>query len=227
MLDIRERLYELQEERYKEFSSSLIPGSKPLLGIRIPKLRMLAKEIAKESDWQEYLEYGAEEYFEELMVKGFVIGYARADLESILREAAQFVPKICDWSVNDGFCSTFKIAKKYPKEVWDYLMGYLNSQKEYELRVVAVMLMDYFLTEEYIDRVLEVYNRIPLVGYYTQMGVAWGVATAYAKFPEKTLAFLHENRLDDFTYNKSISKMTESYRVPEEDKDMLRSLKRK
>lgn len=224
--DIREKLINLREETYKEFSATLIPGSKPLIGVRIPALRKLAKEIAKGEEWISFLENGAEDYFEELTLKAFVIGYARADIDCILEQAERFIPKITDWSVNDSFCSNFKIAKKNQKRVWDFLMKYTASKKEFELRVVAVMLMDYYLTEEYIDRALEVYNQIPPVGYYTQMGVAWGVATAYAKFPEQTMRFLQENKLDDFTYNKSITKMLESYRVSADDKELLRGMKR-
>lgn len=226
MQDIRQELLKLKEESYKEFSSSLIPGSKPLLGVRIPALRKLAKEIAKGEDWISFLENGAEDYFEELMIKAFVIGYAKAEVDCILEQAERFIPKITDWSVNDSFCSAFKIAKKNQQKVWDFLMKYTASEKEFELRVVAVMLMDYYLTEEYIDRVFEVYNQIPPVGYYTQMGVAWGVATAYVKFPEKTRVFLQNNKLDEFTYHKSITKMLESYRVSEYDKEMLRNMKR-
>ena len=104
---------------------------------------------------------------------------------------------------------------------------YTSSKSEFEQRVVAVMLMDHFLVPEYIDRVLAVYNSLKHEGYYCKMGVAWGIATAYAKFPQETHAFLLENELDDFTYNKAIQKMLESYRVSAEDKEMLRGMKRK
>ena len=92
-------------------------------------------------------------------------------------------------------------------------MQYRASKSEFEQRVVAVMLMDHFLVPEYIDRVLAVYNSLKHEGYYCKMGVAWGIATTYAKFPQETQAFLLENELDDFTYNKAIQKMLESYRV--------------
>lgn len=148
-------------------------------------------------------------------------------MEELLEYAAAFIPKIHDWSVNDGFCSTFKIVRKHRAEVWDFLMQYRASESEFEQRVVAVMLMDHFLVPEYIDRVLAVYNSLKHEGYYCKMGVAWGIATAYAKFPQETQAFLLENELDDYTYNKAIQKMLESYRVSAEDKEMLRGRKRK
>lgn len=224
--EIRSWLLEHAEKKFQEFTSSLIPGSDEILGVRIPALRGLAKQLAKE-DWRTYLANARDDSYEEIMLQGMVIGYAKADIEEILKYTAVFIPKIHDWSVNDCFCSTFKIAQKYRERVWDFLMQYRNSESEFEQRVVAIMLMDHFLVEEYIDRVLEVWDTLTHEGYYRQMGVAWGVATAYAKFPEQTHAFLLDNHMDDFTYNKSIQKMLESYRIPQETKQMLRGMKRK
>ncbi|MFA6885145.1 MAG: DNA alkylation repair protein, partial [Paludibacteraceae bacterium] len=95
-----------------------------------------------------------------------------------------------------------------------------------ELRVVAIMLMSHFLTDNYIDRVLQVLDGLRHDGYYLKMAVAWAVATAFAKYPERTMAFLKCNHLDDDTYNKAIRKMLESYRVSDVDKALLRTMKR-
>lgn len=160
------------------------------------------------------------------MLQGLVIGYAKAEITVILDYAAAFIPKIGDWSVNDSFCSTFKIAARHREEVWDFLMRYKNSEHEFEQRVVAVMLMDYFLTEEYISRVLQVFDELKHGGYYCKMGVAWGIAAAYAGFPGETHQFLLSNRLDRFTYNKAIQKMIESDRISPEKKELLRDMKK-
>lgn len=214
------------EEKFQKFTSGLIPDSDPIIGVRVPLIRKLAKKIARE-DYRSYLAGARDDSYEEICLQGFVIGYLKADVEEVLAYARDFIPKIHDWSVNDGFCATFLIAKKYPERVWDFLMQYRDSDKEFEQRVVAVMLLDHFLVEEYIDRVFKVWDSLKQEGYYCKMGVAWGVATAYAKFPKETHAFLQENHLDDFTYNKSIQKMLESYRIPKEDKEILRAMKRK
>ena len=224
--EIRSFLEEHADAKYREFNSSLIPGTDNILGVRAPIMRSLAKQLAKE-DWRSYLEGARDDSYEEICLQGFVIGYAKADIDELLSYAAAFIPKIHDWSVNDGFCSTFKIAQKHREKVWGFLMQYKNSPEEFEQRVVAVMLMNHFLVDDYIDEVLKVWDELNHEGYYCKMGVAWGVATAYAKFPEKTHAFLLHNHLDDFTYNKSIQKMIESYRVSAEDKEILRGLKRK
>lgn len=221
---VKDRLYGLAEGNYQEFSSSLIPGCKTMLGCRIPALRTLAKEIAK-SDFRKYLENPAEDYFEELQLQGFVIGYANMDIEERLSYAAQFIPKIADWSVNDSFCSTFKAAAKNRDRVWEFLEPYAKSEKEFEIRVAAVMYMSYFLTEEYIDKVLSMLFSMKQDDYYAMMGIAWALATAYAKFPKQTDAALYWNWPKD-TLNKAIQKMCESYRVSDEDKVELRKRKK-
>lgn len=225
--EIRTYLETHADTKYQEFTSGLIPDTDTILGVRIPVLRDLAKKIARDEGWRAYLEEARNESFEEICLQGFVIGYAKADIDELLSYVAAFIPKIHDWSVNDGFCATFKIARKHREKVWNFLMQYKDSENEFEQRVVAVMLMDHFLEPDYIDRVLAVWNELNHEGYYCKMGIAWGVATAYAKFPEETHAFLLENHLDDFTYNKAIQKMLESYRISAEDKKVLRTMKRK
>lgn len=226
--EIRQRLEAMAEAKYKEFSQSLIPGSRPILGVRIPALRNLAKEIAK-GDWKTYLDNALDDTFEEVNLQGFVIGYAKADLDTLLPYIARYVRKINDWSLCDGFCATLKIVEKNREEFLRFLETYSHENSEFKQRFVAVMLMDYYLTDEYIDRTLSILDYMKHDGYYRKMGVAWALATAFAKQREKTLAYMQvgENTLDDFTYNKAIQKMRESYRIAKEDKEMLNNMKRK
>ena len=120
-------------------------------------LRSLAKQLAKE-DWRTYLKEARDDTYEEIMLQGLVIGYVKAEMEELWNMPQHLFRKSTDWSVNDGFCSTFKIVRKHRAEVWDFLMQYRASESEFEQRVVAVMLMDHFLVPEYIGRVLAVYN---------------------------------------------------------------------
>ncbi|MBR3808122.1 MAG: DNA alkylation repair protein [Lachnospiraceae bacterium] len=221
---VKERIFDLAESAYQTFSSSLIPGCQNMLGCRIPALRSLAKEICK-TDFRKYLDNASDDYFEETMLQGFVIGYAKMDIEERLCFAKKFIPKIKDWSVNDGFCSTFKAAAQNRERVWEFLLPYAQSGKEFEIRVAAVMYMDYFLTEEYIDRVLKMLFFMKQDDYYAMMGIAWALATAYAKFPKETEAALNWDWPRN-TLNKAIQKMCESYRVSNEDKIELRKRKK-
>ena len=226
--NITEKLYENQDLKYQQFSSSLIPGSRPVMGVRLPLLRKMAKEIAK-GDWRVFLKDAPESYFEEVQIKGFVIAYAKATYEELLPFIAEHIPKINDWSLCDSFCASLKIIEKHREEFLQFLLQYAKEDDEFKQRVVAVMLMDYYLTDDYIDQTLQILDGLKNEKYYCKMAVAWAVATAWAKQRNKTYEYTQEgnNTLDDWTYNKAIQKMLESYRVSAEDKQMLREMKRK
>lgn len=223
---IRDRIMALRDEEYRKFSAALLPNINNLLGVRLPELRRLAREIAR-ADWRTYLANPAGEYFEELMLQGMVIGYLRTDIEEILGCIARFVSQIDNWAVCDSFCAGLKFTRQYPEPVWNFLQPYLWSEDEYEVRFGVVMLLDYFINEEYIDRVLQVLDHAGNEGYYARMAVAWALSVCYVKLPDRTLTFLKNNALDDFTHNKTLQKIMESRRVDRESKELIRSLKRK
>lgn len=220
------RLKALASSHQAEFSSSLIPGCKPMLGVKLPELRKIAKKIAKE-DYRDYMEHCSDTYFEQEVLAAYVIGYAKDDIDSILSYADAFTKKVHNWSVSDSFCQNFTIAKKEQEKVYEWLCKLSVQKEEFPQRIVAVILMSHFLNQTYIDRVLSMMDQLSYDGYYTKMGVAWCIATAFAKFPKETAVYLHTNRLCDFTYNKAIQKMCESFRVSAEDKAYWREQKRK
>ena len=222
---IREQIIALVDEDYQKFAAALIPNINNVLGVRLPELRKLAKKLAK-GDWRSYLQEAESEYFEEIMLQGMVIGYAKTDVGEILRYAADFVPKIDNWSVCDSFCTGLKFTKTSRGQVWDFLQPYLSSSKEYEIRFGVVMLLDFYIDDEYISRVLPLLDNVEREGYYVKMAVAWAISICYVKLPEPTMHYLKNNSLDDFTYNKALQKMTESYRVDHAAKKMIRSMKR-
>ncbi len=223
---ILKQLFELQDKKYKEFHSSLCPNVDNIIGVRIPELRKLAKQIAKENP-KEFIENPVKkQYYEEIMLEGFVIGYMKATLEEKLHYLDNFIPEIDNWAVCDCTASTLKFIDKYKKEVWEYLQKYINSKKEFEKRFAIIILMDYYLTDEYIDKVLEIYNKIDSDQYYVQMGIAWAISVCFVKYREKTRKILHNNNLSTFTHNKSIQKIIESTRVDKETKEELKRLKK-
>lgn len=223
--DIRERL-EAMSGNNPQFYSNIIPGAREILGVPVPRLRSLAREIARD-DYQAFLQSNPMDTYELEMLQAFVIGYARDDIHTLLGYMDTFIPTIHDWAVNDALCQTFSQARRYPEETYDFLMKYKDSKKEYEVRVVAVLLMSHFLNDQYIDRVIQVLDGLYPGGYYAKMGIAWAVATVMAKYPDKCMDYLNNNYLDDWTYNKAIQKMIESYRVTGEQKDILRGMKRR
>lgn len=225
MDDIRKKLFELQDLKYKEFHSGLCPNVDKIIGVRVPQLKQIAKEIAKK-DHKEFLENAQDEYYEELVLQGLVIGYSKTTIEETFKYLKSFVPKINSWAVCDTTCSNLKITKKYMREMWKFLEKYINSDREYEIRFALVMYLNYYLTEEYMDEILEKIDKITNKEYYVQMAIAWLVSFAYIKQKEKTEKYLYKNNLDKFTLNKSIQKICESYRVSDEDKIKLRKIKK-
>jgi 3-methyladenine DNA glycosylase AlkD len=223
---IKQRLFELADEEYRQFHSGLVPDADNILGVRLPRLRELAKELAKD-DWRNFLATAQEDYYEEIMLQGLVIGYAKADIEEILGYVTMFVAKITNWGICDSFCSTLKITKQHQSRVWRFLQPYLLSREEFQLRFGIVMLLDYYLDDEYIDRVLLLLDGVKHEGYYVKMAVAWTISIGFIKYPEKAMGYLQNNTLDNFTYNKALQKITESYRVDSEMKTKIRSMKRK
>lgn len=223
---IREQLLELANEEYQKFSSALIPNINNVMGVRLPELRKLAKIIAK-GDWRTYLVHADSEYFEEVMLQGMVIGYVKADIEEILTYVTAFVPKIDNWSVCDSYCVGLKFTKKNMKQVWDFLQPYLNSDKEYDIRFGVVMLLNFYIEEDYIEQVLLRLDNIQHDGYYVKMAVAWAISKCFVKLPEPTMIYLRNNALDDFTYNKALQKIMESFQVDQDTKRIIRSMKRK
>jgi len=188
-------------------------------GISIPELRKFAKRIAKEN-YKDFLDKNKCETFELRLLHAFVLGYAKDDITTLLGYFDKFIPYVNDWAVNDSLCQTFKIARKYPDIVWKYLMGYKKSKKEFESRIVSVMLLSHYLNDEYIDRVIKVLDGLNTCDYYSQMGVAWALATAMAFYPEKCIEYLESEKchLDSITYKKTLQKIRESYRVSDKIK---------
>ncbi|MCM1311754.1 MAG: DNA alkylation repair protein [Bacteroides sp.] len=224
-MDIRKELEAMADAKLQKFSSALIPGA-DIIGVRIPQLRLLAKRIAKEEDWREFLTRDNRASFEERLLHGLVIGYAKMTVEERLERIGAFVHLIDSWAVCDCACSTFKAVRKELTRTLGFLQPYLNSDKEFELRFGVVMLMDYFINDEYID-----YTLLRLAGlapqhYYSKMAVALALSVCYVKYPEKTMRVLKGCALDKDTFHKTLQKIIESKRVAEHEKNIIRELKR-
>lgn len=224
-LDIR--LQELADESYRKFHGKLIPNVDTVFyGVRVPTLRKLAKELIRQ-DWRGFvgLACGCGIY-EMNMLCGMVIALAKCDFSEKLRYMSRFIPCIDNWAVCDIVCGDMKDVKKHPEQMREFIEPYLSSDSEYEVRFAVVILMQYFISEEYMDDLFECFDRIRHDGYYVKMAVAWAVSVCFVKQRQATISYLSACNLDDFTYNKSIQKMIESFRVSEEDKNLLRGMRR-
>ena len=223
---IRKELEDLADEEYRKFHTGLCPKSSEILGVRVPILRNFAREIVKEGNIEEYLENALDNSYEEILLQGMVLGLWKTDIEKFCKYLERFIPKINSWAVCDVSVAGFKITKKNMEYVWNFLQKYLKSNKEFELRFASVMLLDFYITDEYIDKVLQILNNIENDEYYVKMAIAWTLQVAFVKFPNETMKLLKNNKLDDWTYNKALQKILESYRVNENTKNKIREMKR-
>ncbi len=208
-----------------EFQHRLIPEEQ-ILGVRTPHLRSIAKQIAK-GDWRKFLAAARDDTMEEIMMQGLVIGYAKMDYEEALERAASFAPKINSWATCDICCSSFRFFKKNRESSLEFLKPYLQREDEFLVRFGVILLMDFFICDEYIDRLFPLFDSIKHEGYYVKMGIAWAVSVCFVKFPQNTAVYLNSNKLDDWTYNKALQKIIESRRVDDEAKKKIRTMKRK
>lgn len=225
---LQAELLALQDLQYQKFHSSLLPGVENIIGVRMPVLRKLAKEILK-GDWQSYFDAEISKpskFYEEDIIQALLIGTSKITWQERQVYIRTFVPKISNWAVCDLFCSTLKEAQKYPQEYWQLVAPYFNSSNAYDLRFVSVMLLSYFTNDIYAKEALKILQSIKHDDYYVKMSVAWAISILYIKQPQLTLNLLQDNSLDDFTHNKAIQKIRESFRVSEEGKEMLKVLRR-
>ncbi len=223
---IKEKLLELADQKYKEFHSGLCPGTNNIIGVRVPVLRNYAKELAKKYEVNELLKQIDNQYYEEIMLQGMLIGLAKQDFETMQKQIEEFVPKIDNWAVCDVFCAGLKATKKRKEEMWHFIQKYLLSDQEFEIRFVVVMILDYYIEEDYLQKDFKIFDSITSQAYYVQMAVAWAISIALIKFYDETIQYLKNANLDDFTYHKALQKAIESYRITDEKKQVLREMKR-
>ena len=223
---IKQELFKLQDENYKKFQSGLCPDTKNIIGVRVPILRSYAKELLKKYSFTELMEYIDDEYYEEIMLQGMLIGLVNENYSFIIPFIEKFVPKINNWAICDTFCSSLKITKKNKKDIWNFIQKYLKSKNEFEIRFGVVMIIDYYIEKEYLKEIFKIFDSITNKAYYVQMAVAWAISICLVKYYNETLEYLKKSKIDNFTYNKALQKAIESYRITTEQKNNLKNLKK-
>ena len=228
-IQTKEHILKLADEKYKEFHSKLCPNTDNILGVRVPILRNYAKELSKKYTTDELLKNIDNQYYEEIMLQGMIIGLSKENnFEVIKKYIKDFVPKIDNWAICDVFCAGLKITKKYKEDMWNFIQTYLKSKNEFYLRFAIVMILDFYIEEEYLERNFEIFNNVRSDKYYVQMAIAWAISICLIKYYDKTIKYLKskECKLDNFTYNKSLQKARESYRISKEQKEELQKMKK-
>lgn len=222
---IRDRLFALQDKEYALFQAKLTP-TVPLerfIGVRVPDLRKLTKELIKEGNYADFLTQLPHWYYDENMLHGLLISEIK-DYETCIFELERFLPYVDNWAVCDIMSP--KVFRKHKEPLIDKIRAWSASEHTYTCRFGLEMLMSHYLDEDFKNEYLEISASVHSDEYYVKMMIAWLFATALAKQWEAAFPYIEQAKLDVWTHNKTIQKARESYRITEKQKDLLKTLKR-
>ena len=224
MTEIQEKLIALAEPGYRDFMAPLLPNlpRERILGVRTPALRSYAKELNRAGEYEPFLRELPHAYYEEENLHGFLIAEMR-DFDRCLAELERFLPYLDNWATCD--CLRPKVFGKNKARLIERIPNWLASGETYTVRFGIGMLMCLFLDGDFRPEYLDWAADVRSGEYYINMMIAWYFATALAKQYEAALPYLENHRLDRWTHNKTIRKAVESYRITDEQKTYLKSLR--
>ena len=226
--DFREKLFQLQDIKYRDFQKKLIPtaNQEKFIGVRTPELRKLAKKLRSDNaeDTAAFLQSLPHEYFDENQLHAFIIS-GEKDYETCIEQVEAFLPYVDNWATCDQMSP--KVFRKHKDDLLLHIRKWLESKETYTIRFAVGMLMEHFLDEDFDAVYPEMVAKIRSEEYYVNMMTAWYFATALAKQYDAVLPYLEEQKLDTWTHNKAIQKARESYRITPEQKEYLKTLKKK
>ena len=223
-MDLYDRLAEVKDDAYREFQARLVPNISPetILGVRTPEMRKIAKEVSASPDREAFLSDLPHRYYEENLIHFFVISMIR-DFGECVRAVEAFLPYVDCWPVSDQ--ATPKAFAKNHQKLLPYIRKWIASDHVYTARFGMRMLMNEFLGDDFREEYPELVANRKGDDYYLKMMAAWYFATALAKKYDETIPYFEEHRLDEWVHKKAIQKAIESYRVSDEHKEYLKSLR--
>lgn len=225
-IQIIKKLQALTESDYKAFNERIIPTNYEILGIRMPALKKLSKEISASENVEDYLKNAEYATYEHILLYGLVLGQLKkSSLETVFCYLDPLILKFDNWAHVDTIISSLKVFQKYPDEVLKHFLPLKKHKGEFTKRTFVILLMDYFMDETYIDSTLKHLSEVPQGQYYVDMAIAWALSYGLIKFYDKTLPVLEQKTFSKFVHNKAIQKARESYRVTPEKKELLNNLK--
>lgn len=226
---VQKELFEMQDLKYRDFHSKLMPtvDKEKVIGVRIPQLRKYASSFLKLSSREEINEFMhtlPHQYYEEDNLHAFIIEKIK-DYEECINALNAFLPYVDNWATCDMMNP--KVLKKEPERLLEQVKVWIKAKETYVVRFAMGCLMNYYLEENFTTECADLVAEVQSDEYYIQMMQAWYFATALAKQYDAVLPYLLEHRLSMWVHNKTIQKAVESYRITTEQKDYLKTLKRK
>lgn len=224
MTPIQEKLFSLQDLGYKDFHSKLMPtvSKEKIIGVRVPELRKLAKEINKSDIKAEYLKTLPHKYYEEDNLHAFLIEQIK-DYNECVSALDDFLLYVDNWATCDMM--TPKILGDYPDKLYLKIQEWIKSSHTYTVRFGVVTLMKFFMNERLDKKHLNLLLTIKSDEYYINMAVAWYLATALTSKWDMVIPFIENHKFSKWIHNKAIQKAIESYRITSDQKSYLKTLK--
>lgn len=224
MTELQRRMFELQDLKYRDFHSRLMPGvdKDKIIGIRTPVLKKFAKEYMKEPGWKQFLRELPHKYYEEDNLHMILIGSIK-DYDTCMAELKNMLPYIDNWATCDF--PTPRIFEDHKEDVLKEIDSFLASNYTYTVRYGIGLLMRLFLDDDFRPEYPEKVAAVHSDEYYINMMIAWYFATALAKQWEAVVPYIEEHRLDDWVHRKTIQKAVESYRITDEQKAYLKTFR--
>lgn len=224
-MTILEELKNIKDENYKDFNAKIIPTNQEMLGVRLPAIRKIAKNIAK-VDYLKFIEEDKGNIYEMIMIEGLVLSYVKRPFIELVPLIEKFLDKVDNWAQIDSVIMSFKNIED--KEIiLKTAQKWMKSKKEFVVRAGIILLLSNLVLKEYLNIIFKISNNINHKGYYVFMGNAWLISVCMAKFPDETIEYFKNNKLDNKTHNKAIQKSCESFRVEKENKELIKKFKRK
>jgi 3-methyladenine DNA glycosylase AlkD len=222
-----EKLMELKEEEYAIFVSRLVPSidKSTFLGVRAPKLKILAKKLHNDFDKDNFLQELPHKFHEENLLHANFISIISKDINITFKYIDAFLPYVDNWAVCDNLASSLKIFKKHTDEVKIKVLEYLTSDKTYTIRFALVTLLTYFLDKHFDKEIIPSLVALNSKDYYVNMALAWYYSFALIKQYDAFINLFEQKTLPKFVQNKAIQKAVESFRIAKETKDYLKTLK--
>lgn len=210
------------DENYKEFHQKLCPTKYPIIGVKIPILRNIAKELSTKHSLEYLVNNIDNSCFENVLLKGLCIAYSK---ECNLDYIDNYINLIDNWSLCDTFCNTLKFIKKDKTNYIDFINNCLHNNEEFRIRVGLVLLLNYYICDDYKEYLYNVLDNVNTTYYYTHMAAAWLLSYLFIYYYDDTLNYLKYSKLDTLTIAKGITKAIESYRIIKEQKVELKKLR--
>ncbi|MEN6569415.1 MAG: DNA alkylation repair protein [Rikenellaceae bacterium] len=223
------QLKTLAEEKYRFFSQKIIPTGYELLGVRMPSLKKLAKELSTDNEIEVYLKNALkseDQSYEHIILYGLILGELKnISIETVFTYLDPLIYKFDNWAHVDSVVSALKIFKKSPDEAFTHFLPLKEHNGEFTKRFFVIFMMDYLMDATHIDATLKHLSQVRQGQYYVDMGIAWALSNGLVKFYYKTIQYLENRSFSEFVHNKTIQKACDSFRITPVTKELLKSLK--